>query len=209
MRRTGKYGSTDLNSIQLEDIERIEIVRGPMSALYGSDAMSGVVNIVTRKAGDEKSLSAKLIGGMAQNGDRETVIVRATGNLGAIGNTHHRLSTEIKTPRRLPDRRGSALHQPEGLKSGFFSPIAETYAVNDGHFLRWHAEYGNQDDEGISSSSNLGYPATYEKEDRIQLDAQYRQTWQQSTIDLSIGYGNADTESERTRRPGIYRLRPI
>jgi len=33
----------------LADIERIEVVRGPMSSLYGSDAMGGVVNIITRK----------------------------------------------------------------------------------------------------------------------------------------------------------------
>lgn len=33
-------------------IERIEVVRGPMSTLYGSDAMGGVVNIITRRIGD-------------------------------------------------------------------------------------------------------------------------------------------------------------
>lgn len=36
----------------LEAIERIEVVRGPMSSLYGSDAMGGVVNIITRKVAD-------------------------------------------------------------------------------------------------------------------------------------------------------------
>src|SRR5690625_928186 len=33
----------------MQAIERIEVVRGPMSSLYGSDAMGGVVNIITRK----------------------------------------------------------------------------------------------------------------------------------------------------------------
>ena len=33
----------------LEAIERIEVVRGPMSSLYGSDAMGGVINIITRR----------------------------------------------------------------------------------------------------------------------------------------------------------------
>jgi outer membrane receptor for ferrienterochelin and colicins len=41
-------GDFDFNSIPLSSIKRIEIVRGPMAALYGSDAIGGVVNIITR-----------------------------------------------------------------------------------------------------------------------------------------------------------------
>ncbi|PAL05419.1 hypothetical protein B8W90_12070, partial [Staphylococcus hominis] len=37
----------------LDAIERIEVVRGPMSSLYGSDAMGGVINIITRKIAPE------------------------------------------------------------------------------------------------------------------------------------------------------------
>jgi len=37
----------------LEAIERIEVIRGPMSSLYGSDAMGGVINIITRKVAPE------------------------------------------------------------------------------------------------------------------------------------------------------------
>lgn len=39
--------------IAIEEIERIEVVRGPMSVLYGSDAMGGVINIITKKTKDE------------------------------------------------------------------------------------------------------------------------------------------------------------
>jgi vitamin B12 transporter len=39
----------DFSNIVLTDIERIEVLRGPQSALYGSDAMGGVINIITRK----------------------------------------------------------------------------------------------------------------------------------------------------------------
>lgn len=39
----------DISSIPLASIERVEIIRGPMSALYGSDAIGGVINIITKK----------------------------------------------------------------------------------------------------------------------------------------------------------------
>ncbi|MDR1657093.1 MAG: TonB-dependent receptor [Deltaproteobacteria bacterium] len=42
-------GIFEWNSIDVDTIERIEVLRGPSSALYGSNAMGGVINIITRK----------------------------------------------------------------------------------------------------------------------------------------------------------------
>ncbi|HEY8075210.1 MAG TPA: porin family protein [Labilithrix sp.] len=39
-------------SIGVEDVQRIEVVRGPVSALYGADAFDGVINIITKKPGE-------------------------------------------------------------------------------------------------------------------------------------------------------------
>ena len=43
-------GSFDLGDILLNDVERIEIVKAPLSALYGADAVGGVINVITRKS---------------------------------------------------------------------------------------------------------------------------------------------------------------
>ncbi|NII82778.1 MULTISPECIES: TonB-dependent receptor plug domain-containing protein [unclassified Pedobacter] len=50
-----------LNQIDINTIERIEIVEGPMSVIYGSDALAGVINIITKKPGRELlNLSARI-----------------------------------------------------------------------------------------------------------------------------------------------------
>lgn len=52
-------GAIDLTRIRVAEIERVEIVRGATSALYGSDALGGVVNIITRRGAEALSLTAR------------------------------------------------------------------------------------------------------------------------------------------------------
>ncbi len=47
----------------LDDVERIEVIRGPGSALYGSNAYAGVVNVITRKPGDAPRALVSVRGG--------------------------------------------------------------------------------------------------------------------------------------------------
>ena len=53
----------DFSNLQADDIERIEILRGPQSTLYGSDALAGVISIYTRKFSQDLNFSAHLEGG--------------------------------------------------------------------------------------------------------------------------------------------------
>jgi vitamin B12 transporter len=46
------FGGTDLSALSVANVERVEVVRGPFSALYGSEAIGGVVRIFTRRAAD-------------------------------------------------------------------------------------------------------------------------------------------------------------
>ncbi len=67
---SGVGASTDLNTIPLAIVERIEVLEDGASSLYGSDAIAGVVNIITRKDYDGISITAQY--GEYGEGDGET-----------------------------------------------------------------------------------------------------------------------------------------
>lgn len=56
-------GQTDLSDISPDLIERIEVIRGPQSTLYGADAIGGVVNIITKKGAGPFSATVENMGG--------------------------------------------------------------------------------------------------------------------------------------------------
>jgi len=62
-------GQTDLAAISLAQVERIEIMRGPGSSLYGADAIGGVVNIVTRRGDGAPYVHGNLAGGNHASGE--------------------------------------------------------------------------------------------------------------------------------------------
>ena len=64
---SGVPGSTDLNSIPESAIERIEVLQDGASAIYGSDAIAGVVNIITKRSQAGVQASAQL--GIYDRGD--------------------------------------------------------------------------------------------------------------------------------------------
>jgi len=42
-------GSFNFSNLMTDNVERIEVIKGPQSTLYGSDAMAGVINIIIKK----------------------------------------------------------------------------------------------------------------------------------------------------------------
>ena len=89
-------------------IDRIEVVRGPMSTLYGSDAMGGVVNIITRKVGDRWVGTGQVestIQGDERFGNIQSVnafaqgpVVRNLVGLTLRGSVFHREGSNIEIP---------------------------------------------------------------------------------------------------------------
>ena len=106
------HADYDLSWVPAEAIDRIEVVRGPMSSLYGSEALGGVVNVITRRATGvwHGSVSAK--GGLLQGpgGDMHQLGAYAGGplvpgrlGLSVYGEARGRQATPSPTDARLTE----------------------------------------------------------------------------------------------------------
>lgn len=74
---TNAGGAVDLRRFDIDSIERIEIVKGASSALYGADALAGVINIITKK-------SARALEASARASYGSVGVIDGSGSVGAI-----------------------------------------------------------------------------------------------------------------------------
>ncbi len=95
---TGK--TVDLSLFRTDNIERIEIVEGSMSSLYGAEASSGVINIITKK-GRGNSLSLKFTGGMYDTFSQSLLISEDSGKGSFFFSGSHFTSGGISTARDM------------------------------------------------------------------------------------------------------------
>lgn len=88
---SASLGEVALEQLSVDQIERIEIIRGPKSSLYGSSAMNGVVQIFTRKGGEQPGMQLSL--GAGSNNTRDG----AASFSGATATTRYNLTASHVT----------------------------------------------------------------------------------------------------------------
>ncbi len=91
-------GAFDFATISLDNVERVEVVRGPVSVLYGSDAVTGVVNVITRGA----------------SGDAEGAATSLSGRGGSYG-SYDIAADAIRRAGRMQGSLGAGLHASRGI----------------------------------------------------------------------------------------------
>jgi vitamin B12 transporter len=95
-------GAFDFAHLSTGDIERIEVLRGPQSGLYGSDAIGGVISITTKKGQGPMKVSGTLEGGSLGTFNQNAGISGSEGIFNYAFNVQHLRSTQIPvTPLNL------------------------------------------------------------------------------------------------------------
>jgi iron complex outermembrane receptor protein len=105
----------DTQDVPLEDIERIEIIRGPGATIWGANAVNGVINVVTKKAADTKG--ALVSGGGGSEG-KAFGTVQYGGKL--WGDTNYRFFAKYLNESSLPDADGAIGEDNWNLLHGGF-----------------------------------------------------------------------------------------
>jgi len=122
-------GAFNFGEDNLADIARIEIVRGPMSGLYGGGAIGGVINIITVQGAGKPHVSVTAAGGFPVQGQGGVTISGATGKFDyAISASVDQEAGFDYTARRLSvyDGQHDPFRENEGSVNLGYSPVAGT-----------------------------------------------------------------------------------
>lgn len=154
----------------LEAIERIEVVRGPMSAVYGSEAMGGVINIITKKVPEKWSGSLTLGTVQPKDGDIGTTFNRQIW----IGGPIVKDKVGFQLYGEMNDRNEDDVYYPGSATSGS----------------------NGKEDENITAKFTI----TPDSRNEINIEGGYDKLTYERTAGKSLADTASSTKTEHTRK---------
>ena len=181
--------SNILNALTLDNIERIEIVRGSQSTLYGSDAIGGVINVITRKS--TEAISGNITQEFGSNDYQKT----SASVLGAYKAFDYSLSLSYEDEKGVPVQETSP--SDDGFRNKAFNGLIG-YTVNDNLRFQLSGNYIESDNEFYQfSSHNETDTKNFVLRPEIQLTDLI-----DGRLDTTLAYSYSDTK--RFNNEGFY-----
>lgn len=182
-------GTTDFQLIPVEQIERVEIIKGSRSAIYGADAQAGVINIITRQKQQGTSVSATIgTNQTRQIGVRSQI---QQGNIGGYVSVLQNASDGYDLD--IDSKNDTDGYERNAVNTGINYAINEDQTIN----LDFQINKGSYDYDNLymgtdeADFDNRAYSANYTlSKESISLKAQVGRSY-----DRSWNYGNGSTRS--------------
>ncbi|MEN2994748.1 MAG: TonB-dependent receptor [Thermodesulfovibrio sp.] len=162
-----RAGTVNLATIPVDDIERIEIIKGPASVIYGSSAMGGVINIITKK-GKEEGIQGS-IGGEAGSWNYWKTKGEISGKKGSF-------DFYISASRSSIDEysaKGYGKIENTGYNNQALS-VRLGYSFFDKHNISLGIQHWKGWDIGIPGARYKPDPDDYKNIDRNRIDLEYK-----------------------------------
>ncbi|MBV1915752.1 MAG: TonB-dependent receptor [Pseudomonadales bacterium] len=194
------HSNFQYNQIPIEAIERIEIIRGPLSALYGSEALGGVINIITRAVPKKWGLSMQVRAGTPSDdigGEEASIGLFAAGPVGKYagltlsGSYFDRNETELKEDPKLSEL--------EGIELAEYLARLTVTPWKDHRFELEVAQVNEERSHNTIDKTPPYYTSTYDL-DRSHYSIGYDGTFDNAL--LHIGYYQSSFDQINTRTNG-------
>ena len=175
-------GSFAWQHLQVADIERIEIVRGPRAAQYGSDAIGGVIQVFTRKnhafqaRAQVGSFNTRLLEAGIGGGSIATYSI----NVSAENSDGFSASNEKNTYSFDPDNDG---YRNRSLSASMRAPLSKQTHID---FTGWYNDAYTEYDQGTNDSINGTF--------NVKLSSQTTSSWSQ-TVSAGVSEDNIRNKS--------------
>ncbi len=169
-------GSFNWGHLTTENIDRIEVVRGPGSVLYGSDAMTGVVQIFTRRGAGPAAVEGKLQGGSFESIDgavgisgggeaaeySATVGYHTTDGIYEFNNRYRNATASARLETRLSgSSRAAVTFRGRDYRNNFptdgTGQLVDSNQFGFGTTLALGLELGNRFNEKLDAQLSLSY----------------------------------------------------
>ncbi|EPQ5228583.1 TonB-dependent vitamin B12 receptor BtuB [Providencia stuartii] len=161
LNQAGISGSSDMSQIPISLVQRIEYIRGARSAVYGSDAVGGVVNIITRRDNDGTTLNAGIGSHSYQNynGSTQQKIGENT-TVTAAGAYTHTKGFDVEA-------RGNTGGGPQPDKDGFLNKtlwlgVEHQFSSDLSAYARAYGYDNRTSYDGTPADTRKLYSRTYE-----------------------------------------------
>jgi vitamin B12 transporter len=188
-------GKLNISHLPTDNIERIDVVRGNQSVLYGSDAIGGVINIITKKGKGKPTISAGFEGGSFQT-FKENLSFRGGTEKLDFSASVTRLDTQGVSKADVEPNPEMDYYNNTNISAKLNSRITDKTRVD----VSFYHDKTNTD---LDTSGGVdAYKAQYSDMTTISVNAEQDFTkWWTSILKL----GNTDTKREYFRDgPGIY-----
>ena len=141
----------DAQNVPLEEIDRIEVIRGPGATVWGANAVNGVINITTKSAADTQG---GLVTGVGGNQDHGMGMAQYGGKIG--NSTSYRIFSNYSNLNHLPDASGQNGEDGwQNYRGGF--RVDSNLTAKDSITIEGDTELGNEG-ERVESIASISPP---------------------------------------------------
>lgn len=173
-------GAFDFAHLMTGDIAQIEVLRGPQSGLYGSDAIGGVISITTKKGEGPPKITASVEGGSFRTFNQTAAVSGSQGEFNYAFNVlHFRAGSVPVTPLDLlapGEMRNNDSYDNWTYSTRFGANLADNLAVNvTGRYT--DAKHGLTADDGVNFPPNSAPEVLQDTQRNRQLFARGEVVW--------------------------------